>query len=176
MTLAPRDKAGSWLLALPKVVVGGLVLAAIGVMLAGVFLRYIMLPITDALDWDPINFFWVTEAGEILLVWLTFIGAAVGILAHTHFALNILVHRFPQKLRNGIHAVLMVLIALFGGILAWQAWGMMVVNMSLASPALGISMGWIYAAAVVGGVMISLYALVAASQPAPRDALEQAEP
>ena len=37
-------------------------------MLYGVFMRYIMLPITDWLDVDPINFFWVEEVGETTLV------------------------------------------------------------------------------------------------------------
>ena len=54
-------------LAIPKIVVGGLVLLAISVMLYGVFMRYVMLPITDWLDVDPINFFWVEEVGETTL-------------------------------------------------------------------------------------------------------------
>src|SRR4051812_37114274 len=54
-------------LAIPKIVTGGLVLLAIGVMLYGVFMRYVMLPITDWLDVDPVNFFWVEEVGETAL-------------------------------------------------------------------------------------------------------------
>ena len=57
----------SIVLAIPKIVTGGLVLLAIGVMLYGVFMRYIMLPITDWLDVDPVNFFWVEEVGETTL-------------------------------------------------------------------------------------------------------------
>ena len=41
----------------PKFIVGFLVLFAISVMLCGVFLRYVMLPITDWMDVDPVNFF-----------------------------------------------------------------------------------------------------------------------
>jgi len=44
-------------------------------MIVGVFLRYVMVPITDRLDVDPINFFWVEEVGEYSLAWLTMIGA-----------------------------------------------------------------------------------------------------
>ena len=50
-------------------------------MLAGVFLRYVMVEITDFLDLDPVNFFWVEEVGEFSLTWLTMIGAAIGILS-----------------------------------------------------------------------------------------------
>ena len=56
---------------LPRFVVGGLVLGAIGVMLYGVVARYIFLPIADWLDVDPINFFWVEEVGETALAWIT---------------------------------------------------------------------------------------------------------
>ena len=44
------------LLLLPKDVLGGLVLFAIGVMLYGVFARYVMLPISDWLDVDRAEF------------------------------------------------------------------------------------------------------------------------
>ena len=80
---------------LPRILLGGLVLLAIGVMLYGVFARYIMLPITDWLDTDPPNFFWVEEVGETTLAWLTLIGAAVAVHERSHFALNLVTHRFP---------------------------------------------------------------------------------
>src|SRR3954454_8299297 len=82
-------------LAIPKIVTGGLVLLAIGVMLYGVFMRYVMLPITDWLDVDPVHFFWVEEVGETTLAWLTLIGAAVGVAERSHFTLTLFAHRFP---------------------------------------------------------------------------------
>src|SRR3954466_11881895 len=89
--------------AIPKILTGGLVLLAIGVMLYGVFMRYIMLPITDWLDVDPINFFWVEEDGETTLAWLTLIGAAVGVAERTHFTLNLLTHHLSPRARRVIH-------------------------------------------------------------------------
>jgi hypothetical protein len=44
------------LLLLPKIVVTALLALAITDMLAGVFLRYVMVEITDFLDLDPVNF------------------------------------------------------------------------------------------------------------------------
>src|SRR5437762_7654252 len=48
-------------LLLPKIVLTGLLILAIGDLIVGVFLRYVMVPVTDWLDLDPINFFWVEE-------------------------------------------------------------------------------------------------------------------
>jgi len=154
------------LLRVPKIVVGGLVLFAIGVMLTGVFLRYVMVEVTDYLDMDPVNFFWVEEVGELTLAWLTLIGAGVGIAERSHFTLTLLTHHFPPGVQRGIHLFNQVLIAAFGGLLAWLGWQLVVLNGGLASPALEISLGWLYACAVVGGILIVVYALGMARSPA----------
>lgn len=153
------------LLAIPKIIVGALVLFAIGVMLTGVFLRYVMVEITDLLDMDPVNFFWVEEVGELALTWLTMVGAAVGIAGRSHFTLTLLTHRFPPGVQRGIHVFNHLLIAAFGGLLAWLGWQLVVLNGALASPALEISLGWLYASAVVGGILIAIYALGMATRP-----------
>jgi TRAP-type C4-dicarboxylate transport system permease small subunit len=152
-------------LLLPKIVVGALVLFAIGVMLTGVFLRYVMIEVTDWFDVDPVSFYWVEEVGELTLAWLTLVGAAVGVAERSHFTLTLLAHRLPPGLQRALHVLNHALIALFGGLIAWQGWGLVKLNSALTSPALEISLGWLYAATVVGGTLIALYALAAAAGP-----------
>ena len=160
-----RTVAGP-ILAIPKIVVGALVLVAIGVMLYGVFMRYVMLPITDWLDVDPINFFWVEEVGETTLCWLTLIGAALGVAERSHFTLTLLAHRFPPNVQRGIHVFNNLLVAAFGLLVAWLGYKLAVLNAVLTSPALEFSLAWLYAAPAVGGLLIVLYALRAAADPA----------
>jgi TRAP-type C4-dicarboxylate transport system permease small subunit len=38
-------------------------------------------------------------------------------------------------------------------------------NMGLSTPGLGISMGWLYASSVVGGVLLAIYAISMIIQP-----------
>ena len=154
---------------LPRVFLGGLVLFAISVMLYGVFARYVLLPITDWLDIDQPNFFWVEEVGETTLAWLTMIGAAIAVKERSHFALNLVTHRFSPSARAALHVAHNIIIAAFGGLVAWLGYKLVLVNMILSSPALGISLGWLYAAATVGGILIALYALDAARNPAGPD-------
>ena len=156
-------------LAIPKIVVGALVLLAIGTMLYGVFMRYVMLPITDWLDVDPINFFWVEEVGETTLIWLTLIGAAVAVAERSHFTLTVFTHRLPIRLQHIIHVVNNLLIAAFGGLIAWVGVKLSILNAMLTSPALEFSLAWLYASTVVGGILIALYALAAARHPAGPD-------
>ena len=48
-----------------------------------------MLEVTDWLDVDPIRFTWVEEVGEMMLAWLTLIGAAIGVRERAHFTLHV---------------------------------------------------------------------------------------
>ncbi len=145
--------------AIPRIAVGAMVLVAIGVMLVGVFLRYVMVPITNAMDVDPVNFFWVEEVGEMLLAWLTLVGAAVGIAERTHFAVTLVTQHLPQAAQRCIVVVNHLIIALFGGTIVWQGWAVAELNRGLLSPALEISKGWLYGALVVGGILIVIAAL-----------------
>jgi TRAP-type C4-dicarboxylate transport system permease small subunit len=147
------------LVAVPRVLVGTLLLVAIGVMLVGVFLRYVMVPITDSLGLDPINFFWVEELGELLLAWMTLVGAAVGIAERTHFTVTLFTQHLSARTQRVIRGINHVIIAVFGGVIAWEGWQVAALNQGLTSPALQISMGWLYGALVAGGVLIALFAL-----------------
>jgi TRAP-type C4-dicarboxylate transport system permease small subunit len=150
---------------LPKILLGGLVLLAIGVMLYGVWCRYVMLPVTDWLDIDPPNFFWVEEVGETTLAWLTLIGAAVAVKERSHFALNLITHHFSPGARSALHVAHNIIIAAFGGLIAWLGFKLVLLNITLTSPALEISLGWLYGATVAGGILMALYALDAARRP-----------
>jgi TRAP-type C4-dicarboxylate transport system permease small subunit len=156
-------------LAIPKILTGGLVLLAIGTMLYGVFMRYVMLPITDWLDVDPVNFFWVEEVGETTLIWLTLIGAAVAVAERGHFTLTVLTHHLPVRAQRIIHVGNNLLIAAFGALVAWLCLKLAILNASLTSPALEFSLAWLYAPGVVGGILMALYALDAARRPAAPD-------
>ncbi len=144
---------------LPKIVVTALLILAIADMLVGVFLRYIMVEITDFLDLDPINFFWVEEVGELSLTWLTMIGAAVGIADRIHFTLHVLTHHLPLRSQRMLYVVNHLLIAGFGGLAAWYGTRLAITNSTLSSPALQINLAWVYAAVSVGGALIFIYGI-----------------
>ncbi|OLD92033.1 MAG: hypothetical protein AUG92_02695 [Alphaproteobacteria bacterium 13_1_20CM_4_65_11] len=154
-------------LLLPKIVLTGLLILAIGDLIVGVFLRYVMVPVTDWLDLDPINFFWVEEVGEYALAWMTMIGAGIAIGERAHFTLRVLTHRLPMPAQRAIHVATHLLIAGFGGLAAWYGVKLAIVNSLLTSPALELNLAWLYAAPAVGGALIVLYGLAAAFAPPP---------
>lgn len=151
---------------IPKIVVSLLLVTAIVNLLAGVFLRYVMIPVTDWLDIDSIPFTWVEEVGEMLLAWLTLIGAAIGVRERSHFTLHVL-HLTPrgQILVDRIHHVL---IAIFGAIAAWYGVRLCVLNHTLVTPGLSINLAVLYASVVVGGALLVVYAVSMIVAPPPR--------
>jgi len=154
----------SWLRRLPRFVLASLMAVAIVNLLIGVFLRYVMTEITDYLDMDMIRFTWVEEVGEFALAWMTLIGAAIGIVERVHFTLHVGVDRLPAAVQRAIAVVNALLIAGFGALVAWFGWKLSLLNTELESPALSINLAWLYAASVVGGVLIALYGLALARE------------
>lgn len=167
----PDNRIGTAL----RYLLGLMLLAAIVIMLIGVSLRYLVGPISDKLNLGHIDFVWVEETGELLLGWLTFVGAGIGILERTHFGITLLVDKMSPAKQLLIHYFNMLLAAIFGLVLAWQAWKLAVLNAPLTTPALEISMGWLYAALVVGGVLIAVFAFIAMVRPVPNPVPEQSE-
>src|SRR5438876_9787830 len=97
MTALVSGSAERWrlrdiVLLLPKIVLTGLLILAIGDMIVGGFLRYVMIPVTDWLALDTINFFWVEGVGESTPPWLTLIGAGIGSAWRSHSTLGVLTH------------------------------------------------------------------------------------
>jgi TRAP-type C4-dicarboxylate transport system permease small subunit len=147
------------LVVFPKIVVTALLALAIADMLAGVFLRYVMVEVTDFLDLDPVNFFWVEEVGELSLTWLTMIGAAIGIADRIHFTLHVLTHHLPLRTQRAIYVINHLLIAGFGVLAGWHGTKLAITNGTLTSPALQINLAWVYAAVSVGGALIFVYGM-----------------
>jgi len=149
----------NWVAALPRIAIAWLLIIAVCNLLIGVFLRYIMVRITDYFDWPSIEFFWVEEVGETALCWLTLIGAAVGVADRIHFSVGILAQRLPPKGKVRLDRILHTLVAGFGVATTIAGVQLTRINSELTSPGLGINLGWLYAGAIVGGVLMTLYSL-----------------
>ena len=152
---------------IPKFIVALLLVAAIVNLLIGVFLRYVMIPITDYMDWDPVRFTWVEEVGEMMLAYLTLIGAAIGLRERSHFTLHIL--RFKPAGQLFVDRVHYLLIAGIGAIACWYGVKLCLLNRTLSTPGLEINLAVLYASVVVGGALLVVYAISMIVAPPPID-------
>src|SRR5437899_402547 len=154
--------------AVPKLTVTALIILAIVNLLVGVTLRYFVGAITNWLDVDPVPFTWVEEVGELSLAWLPLVGAAIGIQSPSHFTLTVFVHRLPKTAQLWIHRFNHALITGVGLLVAWYGFQLCLLNRTLVTPGLEINLAWLYASAVVGGVLIAVYGFAAMLSPLPR--------
>ncbi len=150
---------------IPKIVVSLLLIAAIINLLVGVFLRYVMIPVTDWLDMDSIPFTWVEEVGEMLLAWLALIGAAIGVRERSHFTLHVL--RLTPRGQVLVDRIHHVLIAIFGAIAAWYGVRLCMLNHTLVTPGLELNLAILYASVVAGGSLLGVYAVSMIVAPPP---------
>jgi TRAP-type C4-dicarboxylate transport system permease small subunit len=160
----------SYIERLPRMAVTALITLAMINLLIGVVLRYGVAAITNYMDWDSVPFTWVEEVGEMALAWLTLIGAAIGIRSRSHFTLHFITPLLSRSVQRGLDILNHLLIAGVGALAAWYAWGLCKLNWTLTTAGLEISLAFLYASALVGGVLIVIYALSMIVAPPPRDA------
>ena len=160
----------SYIERLPRIAVTALITLAMINLLIGVVLRYGVAAITNYMDWDSVPFTWVEEVGEMALAWLTLIGAAIGIRSRSHFTLHFITPLLSCSVQRSLDILNHLLIAGVGALAAWYAWGLCKLNWTLTTAGLEISLAFLYASALVGGVLIVIYALSMIVAPPPRDA------
>lgn len=132
----------------PRIVLVALMTVMLIDMMLGVFFRYVVerpLP-------------WTEEVGNLTLVWLTFIGGAIGLTRGAHFSIRLLSDHLGPEGQRALSILLSVAIMSLGIVLAPTSWRLMIASSTSQLPSLGISVGVQYAAAFVGALMFIWYA------------------
>ena len=129
-------------------------IALVAVMTVAVFLqvlyRYVL---TQPLYWSE-------ELARYLFVWLSILGATLGLQKRGHFGLDFFFRMFPEQVKRCmgffIHLLMgaVVLVILVQGITLVQK------TVLQESPAMGISMSWAYASLPVGGALMAIHLFV----------------
>ncbi len=118
-------------------------------LLLGVFSRYVMVR----------TFTWYDEIARGCFVWLTFLGAAVGVKRHAHFRLHIVVDRLSPPLRKLTVFLLPLVVIVFASVLIQQGLVFLELGKFQQTPVMGLSKMWIYVAIPIGGALMILYSL-----------------
>jgi len=78
-----------------------------------VFCRYIL----------NFSFTWMAELARYLGVFITFLGAALGVKYGTHFSMDLLYERVANdRFRHGVKVIVNILAALLMFVVAWYGW------------------------------------------------------
>lgn len=116
-----------------------------GVVAVGVFWRYVL---NDALSWTE-------EVAKLAMVWLTFTGAPLALVAGGHVAIEMLPRLLPRRLRHLLLAVVLLVVALVLAVLAWRgttfAWNGRTQVVAMLGD---VSMAWVFAAIPIGSLIM----------------------
>lgn len=102
---------------------------------------------------------WSEELSRYCLVWLTFIGAAVGLRAKIHVAVEAVTRLLPAGLKLLIIRFNYLIITVFAAVLVKHGFELSLFNLNQLSPAMHIPIGLVYAAVPVGGLLIFIFAV-----------------
>ena len=116
---------------------------------------------------------WSEEGIRYLAIWMTFLGAASASWLDEHMDMNLFSGIAHARFQAWHKAFLQVLTVAFGVIVCWQGLIYVRLNGQQTAPTTGLPMAWVYSAITVGGLLLTLVALVKlidSFSPPPRDA------
>lgn len=102
---------------------------------------------------------WVEQASLLLVVWITFLGAGVGVWRNTHLSIEFVRDIFPAGPRYVLSIVADAGLVLFGGTMAWYGTQLALGTSRRVIPMLGLVESWRAAPLAVCGVLTVIFAL-----------------
>lgn len=130
------------------IAVAGLI-AIVAVVAIQVFGRYVM-------NDTPV---WAESTALVLVLYVTLLGAAVGVRDAGHIGMESLLVLAPERIRNRMELLIHVLVAAFGAIMAWNGAILAASVAPYKIPTLGISEAFNQAPLVISGALIALFSV-----------------
>lgn len=138
------------LLSLCRVVTVALCAALTAVVAVGVFYRYVL---NDALSWSE-------EVAKFTMVWLTFTGAPLALVAGGHVAIEMLPRLLPRRARHLLLALVLAAVVATLAMLVWWGTAFAWNGRTQVAAMLGdVSMAWVFASIPIGSLIMLSIAL-----------------
>jgi len=102
---------------------------------------------------------WSEELSRYLMIWLTFLGASMGVKRGTHIAVTFAVSPLSPRWRQALALLVHVLALYFFLLVAFYGWRLMNFQAYQVSAGLGLSMRYVYVSLPVGGALCAIHIL-----------------
>ena len=102
---------------------------------------------------------WAESTALVLILYVTMLGAAVGVRDAGHIGLESLLILVPDSLRLKLEIVIHLLVGGFGAIMAWNGAILAESVMGYKIPTLGLPEGLNHIPTVIAGILIVLFSL-----------------
>ena len=101
---------------------------------------------------------WYDEVARYLFIWMAFLGAAVAVHRRAHYVVHLIVDRFNVEARFAVELFWWIIVMGFSVFITIQGIRVMEGVSVQVSPALGLTLSWVFLAVPVHGCLSFLYA------------------
>lgn len=98
---------------------------------------------------------WAEEVSRFLFVWLTFVGASLGLRRGVHLSVDLVVAALSSRKRLALQILCHVISIVFFCVWAFGGLTLINANLDYMSPATGFSMGLVYVIGPLSAVLLS---------------------
>jgi len=103
---------------------------------------------------------WSEEFQKYAFIWLVFLAIPVAYNRYAHLRVDSLVALFPRRAQRALALIVELMWLGLGATLIFYTWKIMQVTRFQQSPGLGISMSWVYAGMLLGGIYLTICVFV----------------
>ena len=100
---------------------------------------------------------WSEEVSRLLMVWVAFLGIAIGVRERVHIAVGVFVNRLPEAVQVWVQRLIYALLFAFGLYLLVQGWQFTLETSQATLPSTGWPRSALYAVMPISGFMICVY-------------------
>ncbi len=100
---------------------------------------------------------WSEDMAMLLFQWVVFIGAALGVKRLRHFGIELVVRRFPERLRHAVGLLTPVVMALVALVMIVQGWAILGLNRTRIYSSMELTYIWAFVPIPISGVLILIY-------------------
>jgi TRAP-type transport system small permease protein len=100
---------------------------------------------------------WSEDLAMLLFQWVVFLGSALGVKRVRHFGIELVVRRFPERVRHRVELLTPAVMAIVALVMIVQGWTLLTFNRTRTFPTMDLTYTWAFLPIPLAGVLILIY-------------------
>lgn len=100
---------------------------------------------------------WSEDLAMLLFQWVVFLGAALGVKRLRHFGIELVVRKFPERMRHWVEVLTPVVMAIVALVMIVQGWTILTFNRNRTFPTMDLTYTWAFLPIPLAGLLILIY-------------------